>query len=187
MTRLTSLDQIERLYKEQGALTYGEGVTQLEHALQCADLAQAQGAPPSLIVAALLHDIGHLFESAAEVASFKVDDHHEFTGADLLSDLFGETVCVPVSLHVAAKRYLCFAEPDYFDALSAASQKSLSLQGGPFNASEAAAFALLPYAQEAIALRRFDDTGKREEPCERAFADFTPLMRELMILAENQA
>ena len=175
------ITEIIDLYTTRGHEHHGESVSQLEHALQCADLAEAGGAAPSLIVAALLHDIGHLVESAAEVAAFKIDDHHEFTGADLLSGLFGEAVCGPVSLHVAAKRYLCFTEAGYFEALSPASQKSLALQGGPFSAEEAAAFERLPYARESIVLRRLDDTGKREEACKRSFADFAPLMRELTI------
>jgi phosphonate degradation associated HDIG domain protein len=178
MTRLSNLKDIEQLYAERGALKYGEDVTQLEHALQCACLAQADGAAPNLIVAALLHDVAHLFVSEAEATL--ADDRHEALGAQALSGLFGQAVVQPIALHVAAKRYLCFTEPHYWDALSAASKASLELQGGPFDAAQAAAFERAAYWREAVTLRRFDDTGKRDEAAGRAFADFVPLMTQLL-------
>ncbi|HEY2481806.1 MAG TPA: metal-dependent phosphohydrolase [Caulobacteraceae bacterium] len=176
MVRLSSLEEIRRLYDERGGRTYGEGVTQIEHALQCASLAQAEGAAPSLIVAALLHDLGHLFEDGEGVAA---DARHEAAGAGALAGLFGEAVRGPIALHVAAKRYLCFKEADYVEALSAASQRSLRLQGGPLDAVGAAAFERLPHWQDAVALRRWDDAGKRQEASARTFADFATLMRDL--------
>ena len=178
MTALTTLDEIQRLYAAQGGLTYGEGVTQMEHALQCAALAEADGAAPSLVVAALLHDVGHLFEDDAE--ALRTDDHHELSGVQSLAGLFGEAVLQPIALHVAAKRYLCFTEPGYFDALSAASKASLKLQGGPFDAAQAALFEGQPYWREALALRRYDDTGKSDVASGRAFTDFAPLMEGLL-------
>src|SRR5271156_5702879 len=113
MTPLSTLEDIERLYAARGGLSYGEGVTQTEHALQCAGLAQAAGASPSLVAAALLHDIGHLLQHEQEAAEFSVDDRHEAAGAEALAGLFGEAVWRPVALHVAAKRYLCRVEPGY--------------------------------------------------------------------------
>ncbi len=181
MTRLTSLEQIERLYAERGGLGYGEGVTQAEHAVQCASLAQAQGAAPSLVAAALLHDIGHLFEDEAEVVGADTDHRHEIAGARALGLLFDEAVRRPIALHVAAKRYLCFKEPHYFEALTPASRASLTLQGGPFDAAQAQAFERLPYWREAVDLRRLDDMGKREDLASRPFADFAPLLRSLAI------
>jgi phosphonate degradation associated HDIG domain protein len=181
MKRLSSLDEIERLYAERGSLGYGEGVTQTEHAVQCAALAEAAGSPPSLIVAALLHDIGHLFEDEAAVAQARFDDRHEIAGAVALKALFGQAVAAPIALHVAAKRYLCFKDADYALGLSPASQRSLALQGGPFDATRAAAFEARPHWRDAVALRRFDDTGKCDDACGRSFADFTPLMRDLVI------
>jgi phosphonate degradation associated HDIG domain protein len=177
MIRLSSLEDIERLYAARGVRSYGEGVTQIEHALQCAALAQAEGAEPSLVIAALLHDIGHLFEEGEGLAE---DARHEAAGARALAALFGEAVCGPIALHVAAKRYLCFKEPDYFNALSAASRRSLTLQGGPLDAARAAACERLPHWREAVALRRWDDAGKRDGLSARAFAEFTPLMRALL-------
>jgi phosphonate degradation associated HDIG domain protein len=179
MTRLSSLSDLQHLYATRGGLSYGEGVTQMEHALQCAGLAEADGAPPSLIVAALLHDVGHMFEE--EDAASKADGRHEISGAQALKGLFDETVRGPIALHVAAKRYLCFKESQYFQALSPASQKSLELQGGPFDAAEAAAFERLAHWREAVVLRRFDDMGKRDEFSGRSFEDFTPLMRGLLV------
>jgi phosphonate degradation associated HDIG domain protein len=176
-----NLEEIEQLYAARGGLHYGEGVTQIEHALQSAVLAQAHGGSPSLIVAALLHDIGHLFEKEENVVEGRFDDRHEAAGARMLQALFPESVYRPVALHVAAKRYLCFTEPQYWAGLSPASQKSLKLQGGPFDQAQALAFERARHWQNAVQLRRFDDMGKRAEISGRAFADFIPLMRELLV------
>lgn len=180
MRLLSSLDEIESLFASRGGDHYGEGVSQTEHALQCASLAQADGAPASLVVAALLHDVGHLFE-ATDLAQDGIDDRHQVFGAEALSGLFGEAVRQPIALHIAAKRYLCCVEPAYFGALSAASKHTLTLQGGPFDAAQAKAFEALPYWREAVALRRFDDLGKRAEPCGRVLADFMPTMNSILI------
>jgi phosphonate degradation associated HDIG domain protein len=174
MTRLSNLKDIERLYAERGGLKYGEDVTQLEHALQCAALARDDGAPDSLVAAALLHDVAHLFVSEDDATT--ADDRHQTVGAKALSALFDEAVVRPVALHVAAKRHLCFKEPAYRDALSAASKASLDLQGGPFNMEQATAFEREPYWREAVTLRRYDDSGKRENTAPGAFADFMSLV-----------
>jgi phosphonate degradation associated HDIG domain protein len=179
MARLSNLRDIEHLYATRGGLSYGEGVTQLEHAVQCAALAQEQGALPSLVVAAFLHDIGHLFADEQDAA--QTDDRHEIAGARALGTLFGEAVRRPIALHVAAKRYLCLRDADYFRGLSSASQASLRLQGGPFNVAEASAFEAIAYWQDAIFLRRLDDMGKREELSGLGFGDFATVMRSQMI------
>jgi gamma-butyrobetaine dioxygenase len=175
MRRLSSLQEIARLYATRGGLRYGEGVSQLEHALQCAVLAEAAGAGPATVAAALLHDIGHLPSGEAEAAAS--DNRHEAKGAQMLAGLFGPDVRGPIALHVAAKRYLCAREPGYFDALSAASKASLELQGGPFDAAAADAFERRPFWREAVALRRWDDLGKSADVCGRSFADFLPALR----------
>ncbi|MGA0600984.1 HD domain-containing protein [Caulobacter sp. KR2-114] len=179
MPRLSSLDDLAALYAARGGQTYGEGVTQLEHAVQCAGLAEAAGAAPSLVAAALLHDVGHLFLEEAEATTAAQDDRHEITGARALSALFGRAVRGPIALHVPAKRWLCLRQPGYLDALSPASAASLALQGGPFDEGGAAAFERKPYWRQAVALRRWDDLGKDLEPCGRTFADFAPLLRSL--------
>jgi phosphonate degradation associated HDIG domain protein len=181
LNKLSNLQDIEGLYAARGNLNYGEGVTQMEHALQCASLAEADGAGPALIVAALLHDVGHLFLDEKDVAEATSDDRHEAIGARALAGLFPQAVTAPIALHVAAKRYLCFREPGYLAALSPASQRSLILQGGPFDAAGATAFEASAGWRDAVLLRRFDDTGKREEPSGRSFADYLPLMRGLLI------
>ena len=179
MKRLGNIEEIERLFAEHGGLHYGEDVTLIEHSVQCASLAEADRAPPSLIIASLLHDIGHLFESEADATTR--DHRHQLTGADALADLFDEAVCQAVALHVDAKRYLCHREPRYFEMLSAASKETLRLQGGIFTAAEAAAFEKLPGWGDAVALRRYDDEGKSDELSARSFAEFVPVMRALMI------
>lgn len=155
----------EALEKRGGEEYGGELVTQLQHGLQCAMLAEQEGAPDTLITAALLHDVGHMIdipagESVDSVAQKGIDTYHEDVAADVLKEWFGEEVIAPVRHHVAAKRYLCFAEPGYFDTLSPASKRSLELQGGAFSEQEAAEWIALPFAQEGIRLRRWDDLAK---------------------------
>jgi phosphonate degradation associated HDIG domain protein len=153
--------EIEAIFARRGGESYGEGVSQLAHALQCATLAEARQAPAAEIVAALLHDIGHLIHDLPEtIADQGIDTEHESLGAAWLSQHFGREVSDPVRLHVAAKRYLCAAEPGYFDELSPASVQSLALQGGPMDAAAQAAFRREPGHQAAIRLRRLDDEGK---------------------------
>lgn len=136
-------------------------VTQREHALQSAWLAERDGHPPALIAAALMHDIGHLVHDLGDnPAEEGIDDRHEELGNVWLSKHFGPEVSEPVRLHVAAKRYLCATEADYFDKLSPDSVLSLSLQGGPMSAEEVEAFEALPHHTEAVQLRRYDDEAK---------------------------
>ena len=144
----------------QGAY-FGEAVTQAEHALQTAALAEAAAADPELVAAALLHDVGHLLHGLGEDAADRgLDDRHEEGGAAWLARHFGPAVADPVRLHVDAKRYLCAVEPGYLAALSPASRRSLELQGGPFTPDEAGRFLLEPYWGDAVALRRWDDAAK---------------------------
>jgi phosphonate degradation associated HDIG domain protein len=164
MTPEAVVAEIFALFAERGGERYGERVTQLDHALQCAELARREGAPRTLIAAALLHDWGHLIENRGHMAERDgLDGEHEALGALSLSAWFPPAVTQPIALHVAAKRWLCAREPGYFEALSAASQLSLELQGGPFAPDEADAFLTRPYAAEAIRLRRWDDFGKQLE------------------------
>ncbi len=163
MTSPLTLDRIASLYRSQLAETrYAESVTEAEHALQAADLAQREGADDTLIAAALLHDIGHLLERDHTPIDedLDIDHRHEEAGADALAGLFGADVAEPVRLHVAAKRYLCAVEPDYHDRLSPASVRSLVVQGGPMTDDEAEAFARLPHAEGAVRLRRWDEEAK---------------------------
>lgn len=159
---MNAVDQIFELFGTAGrAAYYGEAVSQTEHALQAAHLARGAGAAPDLVVAALLHDIGHMMRGLPEdIAHQGIDDTHEEVGAAWLERYFIPAVSVPVRLHVAAKRYLCAVDPQYLQGLSPASQLSLRLQGGPFTAEEVAAFEQLPLFGSAVALRRWDDGAK---------------------------
>jgi phosphonate degradation associated HDIG domain protein len=136
-------------------------INQRQHALQAAWLAEKTGCPDSLIVASLLHDVGHLVHDLGDnPAEAGVDDLHEERGYEFLAAWFGPEVTEPVRLHVAAKRYLCATEADYFSKLSRDSVLSLSLQGGPMSTAEVTAFDALPQSAAAVKLRRFDEQAK---------------------------
>jgi phosphonate degradation associated HDIG domain protein len=156
------LDQVSQMLTLGSDRRYGgEAVSQLEHALQCAFLAEQAGKSPELITACLLHDIGHLLRHLNEGAPQKgKDDKHEDLGAQFLSSSFGPAVVEAVRLHVNAKRYLCLVDKDYWASLSPISKYSLELQGGIFSEEEAAAFIEQPYAQDAVQLRIWDDQAK---------------------------
>lgn len=162
MQRIDSLDELFDLLRQGGGAAYfGEPVTVLEHSLQAAWFAGRKGGDEVLVTAALLHDVGHLLHSEGEDAAARgVDTQHEELGVEVLREHFSASVLDPIRLHVAAKRYLCFAEPRYFAALSPASVESLVLQGGAMTAEEAEAFLALPHAREALVLRRADDAAK---------------------------
>ena len=158
---MSPLDEIRVAFARRGGDTYGEGVSQLEHALQCAACAERDGAAPALIAATLLHDIGHLIHDLPQdIADQGVDTQHESLGSAFLSQHFGPAVTEPVRLHVAAKRYLATIERGYYDLLSPASVQSLQLQGGLMSAEERIRFAAERFADDAIRLRRWDDEGK---------------------------
>jgi phosphonate degradation associated HDIG domain protein len=151
-----------RLFKDRGDAAYlGEPVSQTEHALQTAWAAEQAGAGSSLIVAALLHDVGHLLHDLPQnCAETGIDDAHEILGARWLEEHFGREIAELVRLHVEAKRFLCSIDPAYLGALSEASLRSLQLQGGPLMSDEASRFRKHPQAEAAVALRHFDDQAK---------------------------
>lgn len=157
-----TVDEVMALLVENGAHRYGgEPVSQLEHALQCAQQAEAEDARDELVIAALLHDLGHLLHTPGDkAAQLDVDDKHEVRALHLLRCAFGDAVLEPIRLHVDAKRYLCRADPAYHDALSPASKLSLRLQGGVFTESEAQRFITQPYGCDAARLRTWDDRAK---------------------------
>ena len=156
------LNEIYTLLSIQGKSQYGdEAVSQLEHALQCAMLAEQSAVGAPLVVACLLHDIGHLLHNLGEtVARRGLDDRHEYRGVSLLKSIFPETITEPIRLHVDAKRYLCATESGYWDRLSEASQQSLILQGGVFSLRQVELFEKMVHAPAAIQLRRWDDRAK---------------------------
>jgi phosphonate degradation associated HDIG domain protein len=159
---LNITDEIHAVFQKRGACAYfGETVSMTEHALQAAHFARAAGAPPGLIVAALLHDIGHLVEDVPDdLADWTADAHHEEVGGRWLARRFRPEVSEPVRLHVPAKRYLLATDAGYFAKLSPASRVTLKLQGGPMTAHEAAAFETEPFCKDAVLIRQCDDQGK---------------------------
>jgi gamma-butyrobetaine dioxygenase len=178
---VSAVDQIAALFAGEGSRDYlGEAVTMAEHMLQAGTLALDQGASDALVAAALLHDVGH-FTGAVSGRDLMAgsDNRHDDTGADWLGQWFGPAVCEPVRLHVAAKRYLCAVEPDYLGLLSPASVYTLSVQGGPMGDAEARAFESSPYAQDAVAVRRWDDQAKDPAVHARSFDEFRPLLDRL--------
>ena len=157
-----SLSDICILFGRKGGRAYsGEPVTQLEHALQTAARAEEAGAPPALITAALLHDLGHMLNDQGETPTLRgVDDLHQFAALPFLRDSFGDDVLEPIKLHVDAKRYLCATRQGYYDALSPDSKRSLTLQGGIYSPQEAGAFIAKPHAADAVSVRLWDDLAK---------------------------
>lgn len=184
MTTTITLDQLIEFYEGPDAdALYDEVVTEREHALQAAALAAAAGADDALIAAALLHDIGHLLlrDNRPIEEVLEVDHRHDQAGADALQGLFGQSVSEPVRLHVAAKRYLCGKDPDYFDRLSPSSVRSLGVQGGPMTSDECASFERSPHWRQAVALREWDDEAKMKDAPVPTFDVWVPLLRDLAV------
>jgi predicted HD phosphohydrolase len=198
---MESIAQLLDLIDREGAAWYGrERVTQLQHALQCAHLAEIEDAPPTLVAASLLHDLGHLLSkdrpAAADPAAYSYigargstraapgerrerDDRHEHIAGGYLERLFGPAVAEPVRLHVDAKRYLCAVDAGYHATLSPASVRSLELQGGIFAPAEARAFLERSFAQDAVRLRRWDDRAKDPSVETKPLGSYAPLLQAL--------
>lgn len=161
---MNPIEFIERKFAELGDRTYGEEVTERQHALQSAYFAELAGASDAMIAACFLHDFGHFITGKDEwIADEGIDAQHEELGARYLARHFTPEIVEPGRLHVAAKRYLCATDPEYLSGLSAASEQSLRLQGGPMSAAEVAQFEQEPFWRQALELRRFDDLGKEPE------------------------
>ncbi len=170
------------IFERRGGEEYlGEPVTMAEHMLQGATLAEQSNQDESIIVAALLHDIGHF---TSEFGSFTMDDtedrFHEQAGARVLERFFPSVITDCVRHHVAAKRYLCATKPEYFNRLSEASVHSLNLQGGPMSAEEITEFEKNPNLKEIIQVRYLDDAGKRDDMETPDFWHFAPMVQRLV-------
>jgi gamma-butyrobetaine dioxygenase len=177
------VDEIGELFAGEGAQDYlGEEVSVAVHMRQAGALAEAAGAPPEQVAAALLHDVGHICGATPSGRELMAghDNRHGDAGAAWLAQWFGPAVTEPVRLHVAAKRFLCAVEPGYFDKLSAASVYTLSVQGGPMDEAEAAAFAALPHAAAAVAVRRWDEEAKDPDAVTPEYGHFRELLTQLM-------
>ena len=177
-----AINDIISIYAKWGTHTYDEQLSQMDHAIQCAALAQQSGASDDLIVASLLHDIGHLLEleSKSGNVDIEIDDKHEAAGTRYLAKSFGSRVTAPIALHVDAKRYLCAVEPTYFDTLSQGSVRSLELQGGPMTDDEARRFEGLAGFEDSVSLRRWDEQGKILDLEVAPFSSYVPMMQSLL-------
>ena len=165
--RTPIIDELRRLFSSHGNQHYGESVSQLDHALQCAALVARDGGGDALVAAALLHDIGHLLvldrvPDAPTTPEPDVDFRHEELGAAWLANHFGAAVTEPIRLHVAAKRWLHTRDPSFSESLSEASRLSLQVQGGRLSEQKRLEFEANPFATDAVTLRRAGDAGKVE-------------------------
>lgn len=170
------------IFDRRGGEEYlGESVTMAEHMLQGAYLAEQKGEREEIIVATLLHDIGHF---TSEFGTFSMadthDKHHEEAGAQVLERFFPDIVTDCVRHHVAAKRYICATDPAYFAELSEASIHSLKLQGGPMSAAEVEAFETLANAREIVRVRHYDDAGKVAGMKTPGFAHYAPMVQRVV-------
>ena len=176
-------EEILDVFQRFGSSAYfGESVSMMEHALQAAHFAQTAAASPALVLAALLHDIGHLVDDVpSDIADWTVDAHHERVGAQWLAARFPPEVAEPVRLHVPAKRYLLATDAEYFSRLSPASVITLKLQGGPMTAQEVAMFETERFHQDAVRVRRWDDQGKVAGLKTPGLGDYRRLIEQLAI------
>ncbi|KAL4886453.1 hypothetical protein BJY04DRAFT_213219 [Aspergillus karnatakaensis] len=164
----STIDEIFAMLHAQGAADYmGEPVSQLEHCLQSAALAQAASADTETIIASLLHDIGRFIPAAQKVAQFIENGKylgrasHDILGERFLREVgFSEKVCQLVGSHVVAKRYLCATEEGYWEGLSKTSKRTLEYQGGKFSDDEVRQAEADPWLKEKVAVRRWDDLAK---------------------------
>lgn len=163
----------------QGLPYDGEPVDQLQHALQCADIAQREVGDPEFVAAALLHDIarspavagipydGPAGRLAAGPVVARLDaeravpgEHHGETAARWLTPRVGPRVAWLAERHVAAKRYLVATNPAYRTRLSDVSARTLAAQGGAMTDAEVRDFEAHPDHRLAVRLREIDDRGK---------------------------
>lgn len=176
------IEEVFALFTTRGAGAYfGERVSMTEHALQAAHFAVADGAAPSLVIAALLHDVGHFVEPVPDdIADWAADARHEEIGSHWLAARFPREVSEPVRLHVPAKRYLCASDAGYFYKLSPASVITLKLQGGPMSTREVTRFEAEPYYAAAVRVRQWDDLGKVAGLVTRNVADYRGMLEDLL-------
>jgi len=183
LTADTIVDFIGSIFDRRGSEEYlGEPVTMGQHMLQGATIAEQTEQSEEIIVAALLHDIGHF---TSEFGTFSMQDtedrYHEQAGAKVLEQFFPDVITDCVRYHVAAKRYLCATRPEYFAKLSEASVHSLKLQGGPMNADEVRQFEKIPHYKKIIAVRYLDDQGKHPNMETPDYWHFAPMVQRMVL------
>lgn len=182
LTAQTIVAFLADIFERRGGEEYlGEPVTMAEHMLQGACLAERQGESEAIIVATLLHDIGHF---TSEFGTFSMEDtqdkHHEEAGAQVLERFFPPIVVDCVRHHVAAKRYICATDPRYYGELSTASIHSLKLQGGPMSSAEVAEFERHPDYRDLVKVRYLDDAGKVAGMVTPPFAHYAPMVQRVV-------
>ncbi len=178
-TPQTSWEPVARLLEASVESDYiGEHVSQLEHMLQCAHFAHSRGADDELVLAALLHDVGHLCAGpdAPQMAGLGVVQHERIGGDFLRAHGFSERVCTLVARHVDAKRYLSLRKAGYLERLSEASMGTLQHQGGPMNEAEAKRFEAHPFFQDFLKVRLWDEEGKQENLATPDLASYQPMV-----------
>jgi predicted HD phosphohydrolase len=160
--RDTIIDFILDLFARRGAEAYmGEKVSMAQHMEQSAACAVAGGASDELVIASLLHDIGHFVgDFPIEALENGIDNLHADAGAHFLEPFYPASVTEPIRLHVAAKKYLCAVDENYMSCLSDASINSLRVQGGPMSQPEVEEFESNPHYLAAVDVRKYDDDGK---------------------------
>jgi [1-hydroxy-2-(trimethylamino)ethyl]phosphonate dioxygenase len=176
------VDYLADIFARRGAESYlGEKVSMAQHMLQAAQQAELAQADPALIVAALLHDIGHYSNEIPDSALMKgTDNYHQEAGANFLANYFPPAVTEPIRHHVATKRYLCAKDPEYFSQLSAASVFTLDVQGGPMSAEEVTEFERSPHLDSCIKVRVWDDAGKDPDKLYPDFSHYRELVQSLV-------
>lgn len=185
-----TIESIFAAMEESHRFPYGpEPVTELEHALQCAELAAAESGDDELVAAALLHDVGRVAARQDSVSDTLEPEAakkivpgargHDAVGISLLSGLMPERVLFCIGAHVAAKRYLCAVEPSYYDVITGGSTHTLKLQGGAMSPDEVAAFEKHPWFDDAVKVRRWDDRAKIAGAETRPLAHWRPLVEKL--------
>ena len=182
-TRSTNEDSfieiVSKILKKHGGRTYnGLGLSVLEHMLQTAEEAEADGAKDHEIISGLLHDIGHFIVEFPSNMDNTEDTKHDEAGALILEPFFGPEIVEPIRLHVLGKRYLCTVEPAYFDCLSVPVKHTFRLQGGKMSPKEVADFEAFPYSSEAVNVRRWCDRGMTPGKKTKTFEDYHSLIEE---------
>ena len=185
------IDLLSDLFYRGRSVAYGKGeVSMCGHMLQTAELAAEAGAAPPLLVACLLHDIGHFGtdyplyfddETHSHMQTASQDLHHEEAGASMLTPFFEPDVIEPIRLHVAAKRYLCSTDPEYAVQLSTTTYHTLGLQGGIMDDQKVEAFLGLPYSSDAVQLRRWDDAAMTANRSVPSLEHYMDLLEKLLI------
>ena len=176
------VDFIGSIFEKRGDEEYlGEPVTMGQHMLQGATMAEKSREPDEIIIGTLLHDIGHF---TSEFGTFSMEDtedrYHEDAGAAVLEQFFPKIITDCCRHHVAAKRYLCATDPEYFQKLSTASIHSLNLQGGPMSEAEINDFEKNPNLKKILKVRLYDDAGKIPDMITPSFWHFAPLVQKMV-------